>query len=876
MSQRVLSISEFQNAISAQLKIDGDTTKYHFLIGAGFSYSASIPTANQIAGILAHRKNRRSPGDIRSTIRMSLQGEINTENEFVKLRRSTPALAEADYPELYSKLLSDLSSFPGIKLSRQEFIESLLSVAHERSFGYNYESLYLAYICEYWRGKAQKLQTIVTTNFDDVIPTSFAKIGATCRLLDKAETIAHDTGDSKYPRIAYLHGRFVDYDLVNTQGEIRTTTKAASNKTNFGQVSVTHGEAISKFMNLISSRSGLIVIGYAGWEDAVMVVLSEIVAQGGFPAGIFWCCLDDFNKSREKIRELHRDYDHIYAVEKCTALEVMKALLSASEIPETTVVETVRAVASRMSENFEKRWVQIEHDRHGFSSPCLSLEERQRNVRPPDIQSILDKIDKASLDARHTQLALEFLHAALRQVEQIPRAVQARLFQGRADLLSRYSSQINQAISDYHWSLRLGTDRDAEAWLSLSRCYNSIGERYYATKALQYGYRLAVKADNVLALGLCYLEQGSYLYARNKLKKAISRIEAAGKIFEHEGRLDLRAVCHYRLGLLLLFNNQSAQALSKAQLTEDDSLKAGYRNGLSEAEFLRGQIYVYLNDIERARHSLERAFDIAQEGPSFKLLGDILLYLADLYMKQRQPLKAVEAEEEAMRLYGLNGRVSSYATARSIRDIYQIHGEDRPSLELLNSAKESAAGLEACGDNSVAVVMWAALGIACLMKDSAESVALMIHALKRCKRLASDFEAATGKTSKDGLFGFKDPDLRLNAHVQEYATLFDLLSTLRREGGEDAQSDSRRYVKTKYFEFRSNHEMHDYASPESEVLAAIVSSIIFNRGWSQFKDLVPYDPSQGDTQFAAKAVRDFCDKKGFWQYEAFLRILPGA
>ena len=660
----------------------------------------------------------------------------------------------------------------------------------------------------------------------------------------------------------------MDYDLVNTEGEIRRTIgreKASPARDS------SHGEAIAEFINLISSNSALIVIGYAGWEDAIMKTLEAVLSNSGFPAGIFWCCRGKSEDLRANVQSLHEQVDHMYIVENCTALDVMRAALEASGIQETTVVERARNVGLELSENFEKRWVQIEHDRHGFKKPCLSLEERQDRVRLPDPESILEKIARAALDSRNTRLALEFVGAALRRADRYPRPIQARLFQGRADLLSRSSPQIELAISDYHWALRLGTDRKAEAWLSLRECYRNIGDEHYASLALRRAYRLACKEGPKVATGLCQLTSGIRLYDGNKLKKATARIESSAKIFEQEGRLDLRAECHYQLGALMLFNNQPEQAMAKAQLTKDDSRTAGYRVGESEAEFLRGQIYVYLNQLDRAQESLEWAFNIAQEGPHFKLLGDISLFWADLSMKAGNPASAIAMEEEAMRLYGLSGRTKGYATAKVLRDIYRIHGEPRRDPALFKAAGESAGELEDCGDKSVSVVMWATLGAACLLKDDvSDSADLAKHAIKRCRKLAADFAAEIGKIAEDGPLGFKDPDSRLNAHVQEYATLFELLTILRKEAAAELQSEIKRYIRKKYHEFRSNHAVYEYASPESEVLAAIVSFLIFRKGLYSFKELVSFDSVQRENQLTPEALRTFCKQKGFWQYEGFL------
>lgn len=275
-----------------RLKKEGlRNSRFTWLLGAGFSYSAGIPLATSTAKRIAmfeylletkqkikvNRKNTSSDTESDdgspefylleiSNYRDSLfdflkwfsENEINGSNpEFKRLMNDTekwlieqPGFKNLKLwgPNVYSSLFQKYLINPEIS---RLFISSLVGLGK----GTNIAHCLLAYLLS---NHPDNYHTVFTTNFDDLLLESLTMIGCPSRVFGDLNMVDKPEINPSYPQIVYLHGRHSSYALKNT-GE---------------QLSHPNLEFEISFREHIGNSS-IIVIGYSAWDDLVTRVLSQ-------------------------------------------------------------------------------------------------------------------------------------------------------------------------------------------------------------------------------------------------------------------------------------------------------------------------------------------------------------------------------------------------------------------------------------------------------------------------------------------------------------------------------------------------------------------------------------------------------------------------
>jgi tetratricopeptide (TPR) repeat protein len=156
---------------------------------------------------------------------------------------------------------------PGL---RRDFLRHMIE---RRGKALNGSHLFLAGILarqNNWHFHRPFARTIFTTNFDPLLQRSL-------QLAHKLYYMTDDPGITFRPEsesgeaihLVYLHGSIHRYRLCNTAAEIAS---ARSNE----------AAALRGFLE----RRGLIVVGYGGWNDAMMAALSE---ADSFDGNLYWC-----------------------------------------------------------------------------------------------------------------------------------------------------------------------------------------------------------------------------------------------------------------------------------------------------------------------------------------------------------------------------------------------------------------------------------------------------------------------------------------------------------------------------------------------------------------------------------------------------------
>jgi NAD-dependent SIR2 family protein deacetylase len=233
-----------------------------WLLGAGASASAGIPTANdmvwefkQLLFVSQRRVPPRAVADLSNpAIRAQLQAHIDASGR----------LPRSGAPDEYAALFEAV--YPS-ETDRRAYLDSKMAGA-KPSYGH----LALATLM-----RAQLTRLIWTPNFDPLVADACAKIydttaSLTTVTLDAPDLAAQVIADGRWPIEVKLHGDFRSRRLKNTNEELRQ-------------------QDVWLRRVLIDScrRFGAVVAGYSGRDDSIMDALAEAVEQSGaFPVGLFW------------------------------------------------------------------------------------------------------------------------------------------------------------------------------------------------------------------------------------------------------------------------------------------------------------------------------------------------------------------------------------------------------------------------------------------------------------------------------------------------------------------------------------------------------------------------------------------------------------
>ncbi|WP_412495404.1 SIR2 family protein [Vibrio cyclitrophicus] len=221
----------------------------------------------------------------------SVTSGVDAASELIKQWRSTYSEMYPDTeldenswynsPTEYSELFELLYDQPS---QRREFIENCIKDALP-SWGY----IYLANLL-----KHNKLNTVFTTNFDDLINEACYSFSSDLKPL----VSAHDSSitsvrlTSPRPKIIKLHGDFLFDNIKNTVRELDSL----------------EDNMRSKFKQF-ASEFGMIVVGYSGHDRSIMETLNTLLRHDhNFPHGIYWCVRKgtDLDKLPKDLEDLTR------------------------------------------------------------------------------------------------------------------------------------------------------------------------------------------------------------------------------------------------------------------------------------------------------------------------------------------------------------------------------------------------------------------------------------------------------------------------------------------------------------------------------------------------------------------------------------------
>ncbi|HEX6085615.1 MAG TPA: SIR2 family protein, partial [Thermoanaerobaculia bacterium] len=267
-------------------------TLFTFLVGAGFSVSAGMPSTSHLVRVMKRR----------------LESPNLQQQSWRDLLDAAAVDASTDLGEpaalAYQRLLNEPALFP-FPPHRQRFITDVVRWAADQHIEMSRESLLMAALLNAGSdsapidgGLSQWIaHTLYTTNFDEVLPQTFRYCGEAVAVVDHPHAHGRAQGDAFYPRIVYLHGSHLYYDLRNTEQEL-----TAADRDRTGGVDLTG--LFQRFRDTLRS-TGLIILGYSGWRDRAMAAIRDALAdRESLPFHLYWGAYPDVSSLSDEARSI--------------------------------------------------------------------------------------------------------------------------------------------------------------------------------------------------------------------------------------------------------------------------------------------------------------------------------------------------------------------------------------------------------------------------------------------------------------------------------------------------------------------------------------------------------------------------------------------
>ena len=236
--------------------------QFAWLLGAGASASAGVPTASEMIWdfkkALYVSQRRISPKTLADETNPAIRNLVQT---YFDTSGSYPGLGEADEYAAFFE-----AAFPS-ETDRRIYLEGKLTGARP-----GYGHLALATLM-----KGNQLNKVWTTNFDTMLADACASVyGTTSALtvadLDAPILAAEALAEKRWPLEIKLHGDFRSRRLKNTNDELRD-----------------QDARLRQLLIQDLQTSGLIVIGYSGRDGSIMDALNDALDEPSpYSSGVFW------------------------------------------------------------------------------------------------------------------------------------------------------------------------------------------------------------------------------------------------------------------------------------------------------------------------------------------------------------------------------------------------------------------------------------------------------------------------------------------------------------------------------------------------------------------------------------------------------------
>ncbi|RUT73272.1 SIR2 family protein [Ancylomarina longa] len=165
-------------------------------------------------------------------------------------------------------------------LVRQEFLANLVR-DKKPSIGF---------MCLSALVEQQKLNTVWTTNFDDLIERAISKLDISCQVVSPENAKSVQDFRKDIPTVVKLHGDFRYDPLQNTDDELQRLE-----------------ESLHHYFLEATEKKGFLVVGYSGSDESVLQTLEKSLEKpNAFPKGLIWCIPKDIEPSIRLIRLIEK------------------------------------------------------------------------------------------------------------------------------------------------------------------------------------------------------------------------------------------------------------------------------------------------------------------------------------------------------------------------------------------------------------------------------------------------------------------------------------------------------------------------------------------------------------------------------------------
>lgn len=273
------------NAFVRQWAVEG--RRIAWLLGAGASASARIPTARQITLDLLCRLYADAFGLVRQDLDLADDATRRRLEAYFDGQNGMPPLGDrSDYSTAFALAL------PGDG-PRRQYLRRLME-GRSPSYGQRVLGALIAH---------GHTDLVITTNFDDLVEQAAERARAAqtspgrsrlgvAALGDPARAGLAFTDDD-FPLLIKLHGDFREHQLKNLEAELQA-----------------QDDRLRRTILDASRRFGLAVVGYSGRDASVMAMLEDAVATpDALPGGLWWLLRDPEGVSAEvdRVMRLARD-----------------------------------------------------------------------------------------------------------------------------------------------------------------------------------------------------------------------------------------------------------------------------------------------------------------------------------------------------------------------------------------------------------------------------------------------------------------------------------------------------------------------------------------------------------------------------------------
>jgi hypothetical protein len=250
-----------------------------WLVGAGTSAAAGIPTAGQIVDDLLTRMYASAFDTVREKLDTGDPAVMARIRTYFDGRNGMPPEGDpSDYSTAFQLALSE-------PRARAKYFRDLVN---DRVPSFGQRVLGAAVV-------SGAVDLVVTTNFDELLESSMAAAYArhssgTARLcsvaaLGSADRASAAVASDSWPLLIKLHGDYRESQLKNLDSELRT-----------------QDERLRQAVIDASRRMGLVVAGYSGRDESVMEMLrSACQMRNAWPAGIWWLHRNSAEAAKEVI-----------------------------------------------------------------------------------------------------------------------------------------------------------------------------------------------------------------------------------------------------------------------------------------------------------------------------------------------------------------------------------------------------------------------------------------------------------------------------------------------------------------------------------------------------------------------------------------------